>query len=204
MANNSNTHRKFYFPISFLITLATPFAVYYFYKLILKYSLAFLLKNYGFIIWPIAILLCSGVIAFIVKIILRLRVHRIHYTIHEIDKMSGEEFEALCRNYFQSQNWHVRTTRRTGDYGADLILKRRHHGQTETVVVQCKRYTGKVGQSAIREAYSAINFYGADRAMCITNSFYTPAAKTLAESNDIELLDRYDCERIFSPKSLRF
>ena len=193
---------QLHIPLSLLFVLLTPPAVFVFLRLGTQMGFPVLFRQYEGIIWVCAIILLAGIVTFILEIIGKLKVYRVYKTIHQIDRMSGEEFELLCRNYFLSKHWKVKMTKRTGDYGADLILTKKRKGVRERIVVQCKRYTGKVGQSAIREACAAISFYNADRAMCITNSFYTPAAKALADSNGIELWDRFDCEEIFSPKSL--
>lgn len=201
--DKKNSQKKqLHIPLSLLFVLLTPPAVYVFIRLGKQMGFAVLFRQYEGILWFCAIILLAGIVTFFLEIIGKLRIYRVYRTIHQIDQMSGEDFELLCRNYFISKHWKVKMTKRTGDYGADLILTKKRKGVKERIVVQCKRYTGKVGQSAIREACAAISFYNADRAMCITNSFYTPAAKALADSNGIELWDRLDCEKIFSPKSL--
>lgn len=58
--------------------------------------------------------------------------------------------------------------------------------------MQCKRYKGKVGISAVQEVLGAKGYYKADKAMVITNSYFTPNAIKLANANDVELWDRND------------
>ena len=104
----------------------------------------------------------------------------------EIDIMTGIEFEELLKTYFQSQGYKVTLTPASHDYGADLILSRKG----EKIAVQAKKYTGKVGIKAVQEISGAVPYYGADRAMVITNSYFTASAVQLAESNAVELWDR--------------
>ena len=42
--------------------------------------------------------------------------------LHQVDQMSGEEFEDFIAAHFRRLNFRVTTTPATADYGADLIL----------------------------------------------------------------------------------
>ena len=53
----------------------------------------------------------------------------------EIDRMTGREFEEYLGNLFNNEGYRVTFTPATGDYGADLILKK----DKEVIVVQAKR-----------------------------------------------------------------
>ena len=100
--------------------------------------------------------------------------------------MSGVEFEDYCIEQFKKLGYSALPTPTTGDYGADIVLKR----DGKKTVVQCKRYKGKVGVSAVQEAIGARGYYGADCAMVVTNSFFTPNAVKLARANAVVLWDR--------------
>ena len=56
--------------------------------------------------------------------------------------------------------------------------------------VQVKRHKGVVGANAVRQAVTALNLYDCDRAIVITNSYFSKTAIRLALSNDCILLDR--------------
>ena len=56
--------------------------------------------------------------------------------------------------------------------------------------VQVKRYSGLVGASAVRQVVTALNIYGCDRAMVVTNSSYSRVAIELAASNSCVLIGR--------------
>ena len=103
-----------------------------------------------------------------------------------IDNMTGEEFEEYLKAQFERQGFKVKLTPGSNDYGADLVLNR----NGEVTVVQAKRYQGNVGNKAVQEIVAAQAYYGADRAMAVTNSYFTNPAKKLAEANDVELWDR--------------
>ena len=104
----------------------------------------------------------------------------------EIDKMTGIEFEEFLKVHFENIGYKVSLTPTTNDYGADLILKK----DGETIVVQAKRWSDKVGNTAVQEIVSARGYYKADKAMVVTNSYYTDNAYALAKANDVELWDR--------------
>lgn len=106
--------------------------------------------------------------------------------IYDIDKMDGIEFENFLVAHFEKQGYRVKTTKKSNDFGADLILKR----DGKKTVVQAKRYKGRVGIAAIQQAYSSMGYYKADQCMVITNSYYTASAKKLAKQNKVILWDR--------------
>lgn len=103
-----------------------------------------------------------------------------------IDRMDGVRFEEWLANFFRARGYRVQTTPRTGDYGVDLVLER--NGQK--IVVQAKRWKGKVGPKAIQEIYAGKTYYGADVAMAVTNSYFTYEAKRLAKKTGVVLWDR--------------
>ena len=104
----------------------------------------------------------------------------------DLDWMSGVEFEHYLVHLFVAEGCAVRHTGRPGDYGADLLL-RREDGLT---VVQAKRTAAPVGVGAVQEAVAARPHYGAQGAMVVTTSYFTPKAEALATSNEVELWDR--------------
>jgi len=106
--------------------------------------------------------------------------------ISEIDQMTGRQFEEYVDTLITSQGYSHKYTPTTGDYGADLILKK---GQ-ETIFVQAKRYKQTVGVKAVQEVIPAIKMYNATAAWVVTNSTYTKQSLTLAKRNDVRMIDR--------------
>ena len=104
-----------------------------------------------------------------------------------IDEMDGVTFEERLRVMYLELGFSVRTTPRSGDYGCDLLLI---NGAGRKTVVQAKRYSSTVGLEAVQEAVGAMAMYGASSAVVVTNSYFTKAARTLAASNGVELIDR--------------
>ncbi len=112
-----------------------------------------------------------------------------HFSTRYVDRMSGETFERYCKAWFRRHGYyHIRLTKKSKDYGADLVMRKGLH----KVVVQAKRYDRNIGIFAIQQAMAAKAYYDADRAMVITNQYFTPSAKKLAEVNDVTLIDRED------------
>lgn len=116
--------------------------------------------------------------------------------IEDVDKMSGHEFEHYLAPVFRSQGYHVEVTNPSGDFGGDLLLRKRK----EKSVVQAKRYgeDKKVGVDAINEVVGAAGYYNATKKIVITNRYFTDAAKISAKRNGVTLLDRDDLIRMIN------
>ncbi|WP_438317272.1 restriction endonuclease [Sporosarcina sp. FA9] len=112
---------------------------------------------------------------------------RMHLSgISEIDQMSGVEFEEYVGTLFETLGYRITYTPTTGDYGADLILKK----GKDVIVVQAKRYKSSVGIAAVQEVIPALKMYNANTAWVISNSYYTKAAIKLAKSNHVRMINR--------------
>ncbi|MBR5475107.1 MAG: restriction endonuclease [Lachnospiraceae bacterium] len=98
---------------------------------------------------------------------------------------SGAEFEQYLKHIFTRLGYESELTKASGDQGADLILKK----NGLTYVVQAKYYEKPVGNKAVQEAVAALKFYGANRAVVVTNQRYTKSAESLAKRNQVILQD---------------
>lgn len=133
-----------------------------------------------------------GVGSFVLAVAVQMFFHRyeknkyLNSTLYDIDHMTGENFESYLYWYFKASGYRVSTTPKSSDYGADLLLNK----NGITTVVQAKRYKDKVGVGAVQQVVGAIRYYHADKAMVVTNSYFTSNARVLAEANDVELWDR--------------
>ncbi len=107
---------------------------------------------------------------------------------YTIDRMNGLAFEHFLKEVFEERGYHVEVTKGSGDYGADLLMRKRRR----TIVVQAKRYRNKVGIQAVQEVIGAQNMYRTKEAWVITNSYYTEPAKKLARASNVRLYDRED------------
>ena len=107
-------------------------------------------------------------------------------TPNDFDAMSGMEFEQWLITAIQQEGIHsVLPTKRTGDQGADIIVQ---HNNI-TIAIQAKCYQHSVGNAAIQEIHAAKAHYRADQAWAVTNARFTPAARRLANSTGVQLVD---------------
>jgi len=118
------------------------------------------------------------------------RINRI--TIEDVDIMDGREFEIFIAELYKHMGYSVKVTPATSDQGADLIIER----FDEKTAIQAKRYNGNVGNSAVQEVVAAKSYYNCDKAMIVTNSFFTNSAEQLARCNNVELIDRNRLEQL--------
>ncbi|AFY32392.1 restriction endonuclease [Calothrix sp. PCC 7507] len=106
--------------------------------------------------------------------------------IHEVDEMSGKDFEKLLSLLFRKTGYNVSLTPDTQDYGADLIL----YKDDVKTIIQAKRSKNPISVKAVQEVASAVRHYQANKAIVITNNRFTDNAYNLARSNEVELWDR--------------
>lgn len=109
-------------------------------------------------------------------------------TLKNIDKMSGEEFEEFLEVIFKDMGYKTILTPITGDYGADLLVKK----SGVKTVIQAKRWKSTVGVEAVQQVVAAMKYYKAREALVITNSYYSQNAINLAKVNNVRLWDRGD------------
>ena len=107
-------------------------------------------------------------------------------SIFDVDLMSGLEFEQFVADLFERKGYKVKVTKASGDQGIDVIAEK----SGTKIGIQAKCYSGTVGNSAIQEAVAGKQFYLCDKAMVITNNYFTPSAIELAAANDVVLWNR--------------
>jgi HJR/Mrr/RecB family endonuclease len=108
------------------------------------------------------------------------------YTIDDVDLMNGSEFEAFVGLLFKEMGYSSEVTKQSGDQGLDVTAAR----NGTKIGVQAKCYSNTVGNAAVQEAVAGKNFYNCDKAIVITNNYFTPSAIELAESNGVILWNR--------------
>ena len=111
----------------------------------------------------------------------------IKYTLDLLDNMEGHEFEYAVADLLRHNGFReVQVTQASNDYGIDILAKRKN----TSYAIQCKRYSGNVGNKAVQEAGLGMDFYHCDAAAVITNSAYTKQAIKLAQVTGVRLWDR--------------
>lgn len=105
----------------------------------------------------------------------------------------GHEFEHWVSEQLQKFGWDCKVSQGSGDQGIDVLASK----QGVSVGIQCKLYSGNVGNKAVQEAHAGIGFYEVSQAVVLTNSKYTPSAEKLAMSLGVLLLSHHDIPAMF-------
>ena len=108
-------------------------------------------------------------------------------SVNDINSMSGIEFELYVAKQLKSLGYTDIVLTEKYDYGVDIIATK------ESIVwgVQVKRYSGMVGADAVRQVVTGLKKYNCDKAMVITNSYFSNFAIELAKVNNCKLVDRF-------------
>ena len=80
----------------------------------------------------------------------------------------------------------AQSTKASGDFGVDVLAYR----DGISFAIQCKRYNYDVGIEAVQQVYAGRAFYECHVAMVLTNQYFTPAARKLADKIGVVLWDR--------------
>lgn len=111
------------------------------------------------------------------------------FSMKDIDRMDGHDFEYLCADILRAKGYeNVTVTRGSGDQGVDVLAE--HSGIK--YAVQCKRFSGSVGNKAVQEVHFGKTYYHCHVAIVMTNSYFTPSAKDAANESNTILWDRDD------------
>ena len=95
------------------------------------------------------------------------------------------EYEKYVAKYLLKHGYKSATvTQQSGDYGVDIIAV---NAEGWRIAIQCKRYRGSVGVSAIQEIVTGKEFQGCDLAAVYTTGSYTQQAISLARKVHVKL-----------------
>ena len=108
---------------------------------------------------------------------------------NDINSLSGIEFENICKNLIENMGFSVETTKASGDGGIDLIAYNYEPILSGKYIIQCKRYSGSVGEPIIRDLYGVITSERANKGILMTTGYFTKSAIAFAEDKPIELID---------------
>ncbi|HYD34672.1 MAG TPA: restriction endonuclease [Vitreimonas sp.] len=105
----------------------------------------------------------------------------------DIDTMTGYEFEHYVAAVLRDRGYYdVTVTAAAQDFGVDVLYR----DETTTYAAQVKRYKGFVGVEALYQATGGRDYYHKQRAVVITNSYFSAAAIELARETNMELINR--------------
>jgi len=108
------------------------------------------------------------------------------FSIHDVDLMTGYEFEVLVSKIFKKLGYNTIVTKASGDFGVDVIAEKDGY----KVGIQAKCYSSPVSNSAVQQVVAGMKYYKCQRGLVVTNQIFTSAAIELAKVNSIQLWDR--------------
>lgn len=108
---------------------------------------------------------------------------------------NGWQFEHYTANLLKKIGYsNVKVTNGSGDYGVDVLASK----DGVRYAIQCKLYSNPVGNKAVQEIVSGKIYYNCDKAVVITNNYFTSAAQKLANATGVELWDRNVLSRLIN------
>jgi hypothetical protein len=118
------------------------------------------------------------------------RQHRISLadaqTLEDLLALSPERFEMLIAKLFEAYGHQATVMGGNGDHGVDVLVLT---NEGEKWIVQCKRYSGSVGEPVVRDLYGTMLHEAAHKAYLITTGGLTRQAVDWAAGKPIVLYD---------------
>ena len=130
----------------------------------------------------------------------------------EIDRMGWLAFEDWTSEQFAAAGYQVNRTPRSGDGGADIILRPPPARNAAPIICQCKHRAlgGWTDEQAVHDVVRARAVYGARYSwlkepllVAVTNGELMLAARNLARENNVQLVDRRNVANL-AATALRF
>jgi restriction system protein len=122
----------------------------------------------------------------------------------ELLALSPAEFEHACGSLLRDLGYtHVKRVGGSGDLAVDIFAR---DPESRLVAVQCKRFRhpNRVGSPDVQRFIGmARPHHGADRAIIIATSGFTPAATALAHRHNIELVDANELSKLVAEQNRR-
>ena len=104
-----------------------------------------------------------------------------------IDSMDGHAFETFTADLLRKLGYiDVSVTQGSGDQGVDVLATR----EGIKYAIQCKNYTGKLGNSPVQEVYAGMRIYDCHVGVVLTNNYFTTGAEEAAKATGVLLWDR--------------
>jgi HJR/Mrr/RecB family endonuclease len=102
--------------------------------------------------------------------------------------LSPYEFEDFVAKLFQKMGYSTTVTKKTGDFGVDIIAK----DKTDTIAIQVKKNKigSNIGNVTVQQILGAMWNIKANKAIIITTSDFTVQAKLQAKDAPVELWNR--------------
>ena len=115
----------------------------------------------------------------------QIAVDRTWHALDQLRSLSGIEFEHHVAELYRRLGYDVKITRGSGDQGVDVIAQ----SSSQKLGIQCKQWSGTVGNDAVQQALSGRVFYNCSNAAVVCTSTFTRSARELAERANVQLID---------------
>lgn len=115
----------------------------------------------------------------------KLRAERAMPSYINVALLSPQQYEQCCADLLELAGWNVSLVGSSGDQGVDVVAERRGY----RAVVQCKNHRHHVGNAAVQQIVAGKAHYCAQIAVVVAPNGYTLAARALAKSNGVYLLN---------------
>lgn len=103
--------------------------------------------------------------------------------------MDGYEFESLIETLLKKMDFIVEHTPLSRDGGVDLIASTNKPIFKGQYLIQCKYWSSRVGEPAVRDLYGTVLARNANKGIIITNSTFSDKAIEFADNKNLELID---------------
>lgn len=105
----------------------------------------------------------------------------------------GVGFEEWVAESLRVFGWTASTTKATGDQGVDVIAEQ----NKIKIAIQCKLYSGSVGNKAVQEVYSGMKHNALNCAAVISTGNYTKSAHELSKSTGVILISHLEIPELY-------
>jgi hypothetical protein len=103
--------------------------------------------------------------------------------------LTGVQFERLIAQLLTKIGLEVTSTKESGDGGIDLIAISDQPFFEGKYIIQCKRWSGSVGEPVVRDLYGVVMSERANKGILVTTSSFTRQALKFAANKPMELID---------------
>lgn len=110
----------------------------------------------------------------------------------------GRSLEEQTLLLVKMMGFRATTTKKTHDGGIDIIAFSDDPIIKGKYIIQCKDYSGPVGEPPIRDLYGVVQSERANKGILITTSTFTKAARDFASGKPIELIDGNQFKKLLS------
>ena len=115
--------------------------------------------------------------------------------------MDGYQFEDYISNLFRKLGFEVEATSYSNDGGVDLVATYKQPIFSGKYIIQCKNWTGPVGQPEVRDLYGVVMDKRANKGILIATSDYTQQAYDFANGKNIELINGHSLRTLLTTAS---